>query len=191
MRGARGHAAAARADPARHRAAARIRPAWRARPPDPVAARRACFARATALQPADAEDRPARRDLRAADGNAERPGDARRPGDAPRYYRAHPGAAFPPPDRHELRGVAAPRPAAARARLDRRGPADPRGRARPRLRQPFGLQRHVPARARRAAFAFPRRMTITGIVLAGGKGTRMGSVDKGLQPLRGKPMVEW
>jgi molybdenum cofactor guanylyltransferase len=34
-------------------------------------------------------------------------------------------------------------------------------------------------------------MNITGIVLAGGKGTRMGSVDKGLQPLRGKPMVEW
>jgi molybdenum cofactor guanylyltransferase len=33
-------------------------------------------------------------------------------------------------------------------------------------------------------------MKITGIVLAGGKGTRMGSVDKGLQPLRGKPMVE-
>ena len=34
-------------------------------------------------------------------------------------------------------------------------------------------------------------MKVTGIVLAGGKGTRMGSVDKGLQPLRGKPMVEW
>ena len=34
-------------------------------------------------------------------------------------------------------------------------------------------------------------MNVTGIVLAGGKGTRMGSVDKGLQPLRGKPMVEW
>jgi len=34
-------------------------------------------------------------------------------------------------------------------------------------------------------------MTITGIVLAGGKGSRMGGVDKGLQPLRGKPMVEW
>ena len=34
-------------------------------------------------------------------------------------------------------------------------------------------------------------MSITGIVLAGGKGTRMGSVDKGLQPLRGRPMVEW
>ena len=34
-------------------------------------------------------------------------------------------------------------------------------------------------------------MSITGIVLAGGKGSRMGGVDKGLQPLRGKPMVEW
>ena len=32
---------------------------------------------------------------------------------------------------------------------------------------------------------------VTGIVLAGGKGSRMGGVDKGLQPLRGKPMVEW
>jgi len=32
---------------------------------------------------------------------------------------------------------------------------------------------------------------ITGIVLAGGKGSRMGGVDKGLQPLRGKPMVAW
>ena len=32
---------------------------------------------------------------------------------------------------------------------------------------------------------------VSGIVLAGGKGSRMGGVDKGLQPLRGKPMVEW
>jgi len=32
---------------------------------------------------------------------------------------------------------------------------------------------------------------VTGIVLAGGKGSRMGGVDKGLQPLRGKPMVGW
>ena len=32
---------------------------------------------------------------------------------------------------------------------------------------------------------------ITGIILAGGQGRRMGSVDKGLQPLRGKPMVVW
>jgi molybdopterin-guanine dinucleotide biosynthesis protein A len=31
---------------------------------------------------------------------------------------------------------------------------------------------------------------VTGIVLAGGLGRRMGGVDKGLQPLHGKPMVE-
>ena len=34
-------------------------------------------------------------------------------------------------------------------------------------------------------------MSVTGIVLAGGQGRRMGGVDKGLQPLRGKPMIEW
>lgn len=34
-------------------------------------------------------------------------------------------------------------------------------------------------------------MTVSGIVLAGGKGSRMGGVDKGLQPLRGRPMVTW
>ena len=32
---------------------------------------------------------------------------------------------------------------------------------------------------------------VTGIVLAGGQGRRMGGVDKGLQPLRGCPMVAW
>ena len=32
---------------------------------------------------------------------------------------------------------------------------------------------------------------ITGILLAGGQGRRMGGVDKGLQLLRGKPMVHW
>lgn len=32
---------------------------------------------------------------------------------------------------------------------------------------------------------------ITGIVLAGGQGRRMGGVDKGLQLLRGKPMAQW
>jgi molybdopterin-guanine dinucleotide biosynthesis protein A len=32
---------------------------------------------------------------------------------------------------------------------------------------------------------------ITGVILAGGQGRRMGSVDKGLQILRGKPMVQW
>jgi molybdopterin-guanine dinucleotide biosynthesis protein A len=31
---------------------------------------------------------------------------------------------------------------------------------------------------------------ITGVVLAGGQGSRMGGVDKGLQPFRGKAMVE-
>ena len=35
------------------------------------------------------------------------------------------------------------------------------------------------------------RQPITGIILAGGQGSRMGSVDKGLQALRGKPMVQW
>lgn len=34
-------------------------------------------------------------------------------------------------------------------------------------------------------------MIITGLVLAGGRGQRMGGVDKGLQLLRGKPMVQW
>jgi molybdenum cofactor guanylyltransferase len=33
-------------------------------------------------------------------------------------------------------------------------------------------------------------LSVTGIVLAGGLGRRMGGVDKGLQLLRGKPMVE-
>ena len=32
---------------------------------------------------------------------------------------------------------------------------------------------------------------ISGVVLAGGQGRRMGSVDKGLRELRGKTMVEW
>ncbi len=32
---------------------------------------------------------------------------------------------------------------------------------------------------------------ITGLILAGGQGRRMGGVDKGLQRLRGRPMVAW
>ena len=32
---------------------------------------------------------------------------------------------------------------------------------------------------------------ITGLVLAGGQGSRMGGVDKGLRALRGRPMVAW
>lgn len=32
---------------------------------------------------------------------------------------------------------------------------------------------------------------ITGLILAGGQGRRMGGVDKGLQPLRGRPLAAW
>jgi molybdopterin-guanine dinucleotide biosynthesis protein A len=34
-------------------------------------------------------------------------------------------------------------------------------------------------------------VTITGLVLAGGQGRRMGGLDKGLQMLHGKPMAQW
>ncbi len=37
----------------------------------------------------------------------------------------------------------------------------------------------------------PETTKITGVILAGGQGRRMGSVDKGLHRLRGRPMVEW
>ena len=33
--------------------------------------------------------------------------------------------------------------------------------------------------------------TVTGLVLAGGLGRRMGGIDKGLQTLRGRPMIAW
>ncbi len=32
---------------------------------------------------------------------------------------------------------------------------------------------------------------VTGVLLSGGRGTRMGGVDKGLLPFRGRTMVEW
>jgi molybdopterin-guanine dinucleotide biosynthesis protein A len=32
---------------------------------------------------------------------------------------------------------------------------------------------------------------VTGLVLSGGRGSRMGGIDKGLQPFRGRPLVEW
>ena len=32
---------------------------------------------------------------------------------------------------------------------------------------------------------------ITGVILAGGQGRRMGGVDKGLQNLNGRPLVQW
>ncbi|MCJ7555614.1 MAG: molybdenum cofactor guanylyltransferase [Gammaproteobacteria bacterium] len=35
------------------------------------------------------------------------------------------------------------------------------------------------------------RQTITGLVLAGGRATRMGGMDKGLVKLAGRPMVAW
>ena len=35
------------------------------------------------------------------------------------------------------------------------------------------------------------RTDITGVILAGGQGRRMGGVDKGLQDLQGRPMVQW
>ncbi|MFM0337871.1 molybdenum cofactor guanylyltransferase MobA [Paraburkholderia fungorum] len=35
----------------------------------------------------------------------------------------------------------------------------------------------------------PTREHVTGLVLAGGRGMRMGGVDKGLQPLRGEPLA--
>ena len=35
------------------------------------------------------------------------------------------------------------------------------------------------------------RSPVTGVILAGGRGTRMGGVDKGLRQLRGRPMVAW
>jgi len=34
-------------------------------------------------------------------------------------------------------------------------------------------------------------LAISAVILAGGLGRRMGGVDKGLQELRGKPMVQW
>jgi molybdopterin-guanine dinucleotide biosynthesis protein A len=34
-------------------------------------------------------------------------------------------------------------------------------------------------------------LRVAGVILAGGLGRRMGGVDKGLRPLRGKPMVQW
>ena len=35
------------------------------------------------------------------------------------------------------------------------------------------------------------RADITGVILAGGQGRRMGGVDKGLQNLNGRPLVQW
>ena len=34
-------------------------------------------------------------------------------------------------------------------------------------------------------------VSVTGVILSGGRATRMGGVDKGLMPFRGRTMVEW
>jgi molybdopterin-guanine dinucleotide biosynthesis protein A len=36
----------------------------------------------------------------------------------------------------------------------------------------------------------PPREAITGLILAGGRGQRLGGIDKGLQPWRGRPLVD-
>ena len=38
--------------------------------------------------------------------------------------------------------------------------------------------------------AAPDSTTITGLILAGGRGQRMGGADKGLQVFRGSPLVD-
>ena len=38
--------------------------------------------------------------------------------------------------------------------------------------------------------AAPARDAVTGLILAGGRGQRLGGVDKGLQPWRGRPLVD-
>ena len=35
------------------------------------------------------------------------------------------------------------------------------------------------------------REQVTGVILAGGRATRMGGVDKGLVPIHGRPMIAW
>jgi molybdenum cofactor guanylyltransferase len=37
----------------------------------------------------------------------------------------------------------------------------------------------------------PSLLTITGVILAGGRGRRMGGLDKGLIELDGRPLIEW
>ncbi len=37
----------------------------------------------------------------------------------------------------------------------------------------------------------PLNLSVTGVILSGGRGTRMGGMDKGLVPFRGRTLVEW
>lgn len=45
--------------------------------------------------------------------------------------------------------------------------------------------------ANQSSVLSPDPPAVTGVVLAGGLGRRMGGVDKGLQLLQGQPMVQW
>lgn len=59
------------------------------------------------------------------------------------------------------------------------------------------MRRQVAQQLRMALFGFApaaetmNRQKITGVILAGGLGRRMGGTDKGLQALRGRPLVAW
>ena len=37
----------------------------------------------------------------------------------------------------------------------------------------------------------PLTLSVTGVILSGGRGSRMGGIDKGLLPFRGRSLVEW
>ena len=37
----------------------------------------------------------------------------------------------------------------------------------------------------------PLTFSVTGVILSGGRGTRIGGIDKGLLPFRGRTLVEW
>ena len=37
----------------------------------------------------------------------------------------------------------------------------------------------------------PLNLSVTGVILSGGRGTRMGGMDKGLVPFRGRTLIEW
>lgn len=73
----------------------------------------------------------------------------------------------------------------------------PDGLSRSRWRSRALQMRRQVARGLAALFGFApavdamNRQKITGVILAGGLGRRMGGSDKGLQALRGRPLVAW
>ncbi|HXF66492.1 MAG TPA: molybdenum cofactor guanylyltransferase MobA [Burkholderiales bacterium] len=52
-------------------------------------------------------------------------------------------------------------------------------------------ERRTPDAGKKAGSAERPPSGITGVILAGGLGRRMGGVDKGLKSLRGRPMIAW